>query len=319
VIAAYADKLGLADPFDGLVVGERPEPEPPPGWVVATVEAATANPHDLSTLRGVIGSPFEPPVILGCDGAGYGPDGTPVVFWPVLSPPRDGFRMLTDGVDGTFAPRIALPAESLVEKPGNLSFEEAAGLGVAWLTAWRMLFTKAKVRRGERVLVQGASGGVATAAIILARAAGAAVTVTSRREEARAQALRLGASCALPSGARLPERVDVALETVGEATWAHTLRSLQPEGRIVVAGAISGSDPPAGLLRVAIREFTVMGSMMGTRQEFADLCRFVEDHDLHPPLSAVFDGVEQVPDALRALDAGRALGKLVVRIRTRPS
>lgn len=316
MIAAYAATLGLPDAFDGLVVGERPEPEPAPGWVVASVEAASVNPHDLSTLRGVIGAPFEPPVILGCDGAGYGPDGSPVVFWPVLAPVRDGFCMLSDGVDGTFAPRIALPVENLVPMPANLSFEEAAGLGVAWLTAWRMLFTKARVRRGERVLIQGASGGVATAAIMLAGAAGAHVTVTSRSEEVRARARRLGTSEALPPGGRLPERADVALETVGQATWGHTLRSLQPEGRIVVAGAISGSDPPADLLRVAIREFTVMGSMMGTLGEFRDLCGFVEENDLHPPVGRVFDGVEQVPEALRALDAGQVLGKLVVRTRS---
>ena len=314
MIAAYAAKLGLPDPFDGLVVDERPEPDPPPGWVVATVEYASVNPHDLSTLRGVIGHPFEPPVILGCDGAGRGPDGAAVVFWPVLSPPRDGFRMLTDGVDGTFAPRLALPAESLVPKPANLTMAEAAVLGTAWLTAWRMLFTKARVRQGERVLIQGASGGVATAAVMLARAAGAHVTVTSRSGEARAQAVRLGAHEALPTGARLAERADVAFETVGQATWAHTMRSLQPEGRIVVAGATSGSEPPAELLRLAIREFTIMGSMMGTLQEFRDLCRFVEQEDLHPPLSPVFDGVDRVPDALRALAAGRRLGKVVVRI-----
>src|SRR5205814_7359239 len=136
----------------------------------------------------------------------------------VLSPARGGVRMLTDGGGGTFAPSVALPAKNLVPKPVNRSMEEAAVLGTGWLTAWRMLFTKARVSRGERVLIQGASGGVATAAVMLARAAGAHVTVTSRREEARAQALWFGAHEALPTGARLAERVDVALETVGQAT-----------------------------------------------------------------------------------------------------
>jgi D-arabinose 1-dehydrogenase-like Zn-dependent alcohol dehydrogenase len=92
------------------------------------------------------------------------------------------------------------------------------------------------------------------------------------------------------------------------------MRSLQPEGRIVVAGATSGSEPPAELLRLAIREFAIMGSMMGTLQEFRDLCRFVEQEDLHPPISRVFDGVDGVPDALRGLAAGRPPRKLVVRI-----
>jgi NADPH:quinone reductase-like Zn-dependent oxidoreductase len=313
VIAAYAAKLGLPDPLEGLVVGERPEPDPPPGWVVATVSCASVNPHDLWTLRGIIGYPFEPPVILGCDGAGLAPDGTDVVFHPVL-PSENGIRMLTDGVDGTFAPRIALPAENLVPKPANLTLAEGAVLGTAWLTAWRMLFTRAGLRPGERVLVQGSSGGVATAAIMLARAAGAHVTATSRRQEARDLARELGAHEALPSGARLPERVDVVIETVGEATWAHTLRALAPGGRVVVAGATTGSGPPADLLRVAIREFTILGSMMGTLEEFRALCRFVELADLHPPVSQIFQGVEQVPEALRALDAGQQLGKIVVNI-----
>jgi NADPH:quinone reductase-like Zn-dependent oxidoreductase len=312
MIAAYAAKLGLPDPFEGLIVSERPEPDPPAGWVVATVDCASMNPHDLWTLKGVVGHPFELPVTLGCDGAGRSPDGREVVFYPVLS--NDPFRMLSDGVDGTFAPRIALPAENLVPKPANLTMPEAAVLGAAWLTAWHMLFGRARLRPGERVLVQGASGGVATASIILARAAGAHVTATSRHEAARAHAVEIGAHDAVPSGARLADRVDVVIETVGQATWGHTLRSLAPRGRIVVAGATTGTDPPADLNRVIVREFTIMGSMMGTLAEFRAMCRFVELADIHPPISHVFNGVEQVPEALRVLDSGQHLGKIVTTI-----
>jgi NADPH:quinone reductase-like Zn-dependent oxidoreductase len=138
MLAAYAEKLGLPDPFDGLIVGERPDPTPPPGWEVAEVRAATVNPHDLWTLKGIVGYPFEPPVILGCDGSGVAADGREVVFYPVFGL-TDGFRMLTDGIDGTFAPKIAIPTASLLPKPKNLSLEESAGLGTAWLTAYRML------------------------------------------------------------------------------------------------------------------------------------------------------------------------------------
>ncbi|MDQ1498489.1 MAG: hypothetical protein QOI86_1829, partial [Actinomycetota bacterium] len=155
MIAAYAEKLGLPDFLDGLVVGEYHDPDPPAGWVVADVKAASLNPHDTWTLKGQVGFPFDPPVVLGCDGAGLSPDGKEVVFYPVIPTPDGGLRMLTDGVDGTFAPKVALPAANLVPKPANLSFEEAAGLGTAWLTAYRMLFTKAKLRPGERLLVQG--------------------------------------------------------------------------------------------------------------------------------------------------------------------
>jgi NADPH:quinone reductase-like Zn-dependent oxidoreductase len=184
MIAAYAEKLGLPDFLDGLVVGEYKDPDPPAGRDVAHVKADSLNPHDTWTLKGQVGFPFEPPVVLGCDGAGLSPDGKEVVFYPVLPTPDGGLRMLTDGIDGTFAPKVALPAANLVPKPANLSFEEAAGLGTAWLTAYRMLFTKAELRPGERLLVQGASGGVSTAAIMLASRAGAHVTVTSRKEEA---------------------------------------------------------------------------------------------------------------------------------------
>jgi NADPH:quinone reductase-like Zn-dependent oxidoreductase len=313
MIAAYAEKLGLPHFLDGLVIGERPEPTPPPGWEVAEVRTASLNPHDLWTLKGVVSVPFEPPVILGCDGAGIAPDGREVVFYPVLPSP-DGFRMLTDGVDGTFAPRVALPAASLVPKPSNLSFEEAAGLGTAWLTAYRMLFVKAELKPGDRVLVQGASGGVATAATILASAAGAHVTVTSRKEDALARALEIGAHEAVPTGSRLPKRVDIVIETVGQATWSHSIRSCDQGGRVVVAGVTTGAAPPAELNRLFFREISVLGSAMGTLEDFKRLCAFIEYSDLHPPVSEVYDGLERVPDAMRALEAGEQFGKLVIRV-----
>ena len=192
----------------------------------------------------------------------------------MIPTPDGGLRMLTDGIDGTFAPKVALPAANLVPKPANLSFEEAAGLGTAWLTAYRMLFTKAKLQPGERLLVQGASGGVSTAAIMLAVHAGAHVTVTSRKEDGagegpparrprrrplRRQALRSGStSC---------------IETVGEATWGHSMKSLNQGGRIVVAGATTGAAPSADLNRLFYREISVFGSAMGTLDEFKTLLR----------------------------------------------
>lgn len=313
MIAAYAEKLGLPDFLDGLVVGEYRDPEPPSGWVVANVKAASLNPHDTWTLKGQVGYPFEPPVVLGCDGAGLSPDGKDVVFYPVLPTPDGGLRMLTDGVDGTFASKVALPATSLVPKPANLGFEEAAGLGTAWLTAYRMLFTKAQLKPGERLLVQGASGGVSTAAIMLAVASGAHVTVTSRKDDALEKARQLGAHEGVISGGKLPKRVDVVLETVGEATWGHSMKSLNQGGRIVVAGATTGAAPSADLNRLFYREITVLGSAMGTLAEFKTLCALVEHADIHPPVSEVYDGVDKVRDAMRVLEAGEQFGKLVIR------
>ena len=312
MLTAYAEKLGLPEFLDGLAIGDRPEPDPPAGWEVARVKAATLNPHDIWTLKGQVGFPFEPPVILGCDGAGLAPDGTEVAFYPVIPHPG-GLRMLTDGIDGTFAPLVALPAASLVPKPANLSLEEAAGLGTAWLTAWRMLFTRAQLRPGERVLVQGASGGVSTAAIMLAAAAGAHVIVTSRKPEALARAAEIGAHDGVETGGRLSSRVDVVIETVGKATWSHSLKSLNQGGRLVVAGATTGGDPSADLNRLFFREISVLGSAMGTLEEFKSVCRFVEHADLHPPVSQVYDGVEQVPAAMQTMEAGEIFGKLVIR------
>ena len=313
MLAAYAEALGLPDPIDGLAVGDRPEPEVPDGWELVSVRAATLNHHDLWTLQGVIGVPFEPPVILGCDGAGISAAGDEVVLYPVLGR-GDDFRMLTDGIDGTFATHVAIPSANILPKPAHLSFEEAAGLGTAWLTAWRMLFTKGDLQPGQRVLVQGATGGVASAAIALAAAAGAHVTATSRSDEGLAHALRVGAADAVPSGTRLRERVDVVIETVGAATWSHSLKSLAYGGRVVVCGATSGPEASADLQRVFWRELQVLGSMMGTLEEMRSLCDFVSQHALRPDVSKVYDGLASVPDAMRDLAAGNQLGKLAIRI-----
>lgn len=313
MLAAYAEALGLPDPLDGLVVGDRPDPEVPEGWEIVAVRAATLNHHDLWTLQGVVGVPFEPPVILGCDAAGIAADGREVVVYPVLGS-GDDFRMLTDGIDGTFATHVAIPSANLLPKPAHLSFEEAAGLGTAWLTAWRMLFTKGDLRSGQSVLVQGATGGVSSAAITLAAAAGAHVTATSRSEAGIAHALRVGAADAVLSGARLSRRVDVVIETVGAATWSHSLRSLAYGGRVVVSGATSGADAAADLQRVFWRELQVLGSMMGTIDEMRSLCDFVSLHGLRPDVSKVYDGLASVPEAMRDLAAGNQLGKLAIRI-----
>lgn len=313
MLAAYAEKLGLPNPLDGLVVGKRPEPVAPPDWEVVEVRAASLNRHDLWTLQGQLPVPFEPPVILGCDAAGTAADGREVVVHAVLGE-GEQFRLLSDGVDGTFAPRVAVPSWNLVPKPPSLTWEEAACLPTAWLTAYSMLFTKAVMRPGERVLVQGASGGVSTAAVALAAAAGADVVVTSRSEEALERALALGAREAVPSGSRLRERVDVVIETVGAATWPHSLRSLRHGGRIALSGATTGGDVSADLQRVMWREIQIIGVRMGTVEELRRLCAFVERAGIHPTVSQVYGGVESVPEAMRDLADGKQFGKLVVRI-----
>ncbi len=223
MFAVYADQINPESPLDGLVVGERPEPEVPDGWTTVTVKAASINHHDVWSLRGV-GLPADRlPMILGCDAAGLDEDGNEVLVHAVISDPSwrgdetlDPKRsLLSERHQGTFAERVTVPTRNVVAKPEGLSFAEAACLPTAWLTAYRMLFTQSDLKQGDTVLVQGAGGGVATAAITLARAAGFRVYATSRDEEKRERAVEIGAHEAFESGARLPSKVDAVIETVG--------------------------------------------------------------------------------------------------------
>src|SRR5687767_12831266 len=242
MFAVYAESFSSDDPLSGLVVGERPAPQAPDGWTTVRVKAASLNHHDLWSLRGVGLKQEALPMILGCDAAGLDEDGNEVVVHAVVSDPTwtgdetlDPRRsLLSEKHQGTFADLVAVPRRNVVPKPASLSFEEAACLPTAWLTAYRMLFTRGGLKAGDSVLVQGAGGGVATALVGLARAAGLRVWVTSRDAAKRAKALDLGAHEAFESGARLPGKVDAVMETVGKATWSHSVRSLRPGGTIVL-------------------------------------------------------------------------------------
>ncbi|HEX3361074.1 MAG TPA: zinc-binding dehydrogenase, partial [Solirubrobacterales bacterium] len=251
MLAARAVSASLEDPLSALEVGQVEEPNVPEGWALVDVKAVSLNHHDVWSLRG-IGLPEERlPMIIGCDAAGIDEKGNEVIVHAVLGDPDfpggeivdPGRTLLSELHPGTLAERVAVPRRNLVPKPESLSFEEACCLPTAWLTAYRMLFDRSGLHPGQTVLIQGAGGGVASAAIPLARAAGFRVWVTSREERKRDFAIECGAHEAFESGARLPAKVDVVIETVGKATWGHSLRSLKPGGRIVVAGATSGMDP----------------------------------------------------------------------------
>lgn len=307
------------DPLAALQLGEHPDPDPPQGWEVVELRAASLNHHDLWTLRGVGIAEERLPIVLGCDAAGVTQDGREVVVHAVISDLdggdetlSSGFSILSEVHDGTFADRVAVPARNLIPKPDSLSFEEAACLSTAWLTAYRMLFTRAGLAPGQRVLIQGAGGGVATAALLLARAAGLHVTVTSRDEAKLERALDLGANVAVPAGQRLPARVDAVIETVGEATWSHSLKALVPGGVVVVAGATSGPNPPADLGRVFFRQLQVVGSTMGTRDELDRLVRFLDVTGTRPLIDDVY-AFEDAREAFQRMLDGELFGKLVLR------
>ena len=317
MFAVTAASIHPDSPLDGLALVDDHELHVPDGWVEVEVRAASLNHHDLWTLRGVGIDPDRLPIVLGCDAAGVAPDGSEVVVHGVVATPEgdetlaSDFSILSERYDGTFAEKVAVPARNLVPKPASLSFAEAACLPTAWLTAYRMLFTRGRAVPGERVLVQGAGGGVSTAAVLLARAAGLHVTVTSRSEDKLAQARELGAHVAVASGERLPDRVDLVLETVGEATWSHSLKSLGPGGRVVVAGATSGMNPPADLARVFYRQLEVVGSTMGTREELQRLVRMLDATGVRPLVDRTVP-MEQAPDAFAAMAEGEQFGKVVL-------
>jgi len=239
-------------------------------------------------------------------------DGREVVVHAVVEEEEDGdASILSERYDGTHAEVVVVPSANLVDKPPELSFAEAACLPTAWLTAYRMLFVQGGLRPGQRVLVQGAGGGVATAAIALARAAGMKTYATSRSEDKRRQALDLGAHEVFESGARLPERVDGVVETVGAATWAHSLRCLDPGGVVVVAGATTGADPPADLRRVFYRQLRVVGSTMGTRAELVDLLRMLSATGVRPAIDTTMP-LADAAAAYARMAAGDVFGKLVL-------
>ncbi|WP_406829949.1 zinc-binding dehydrogenase [Pedococcus sp. KACC 23699] len=322
MLAVYAARQSADDPLSGLEVGERPEPKAREGWTTVTLKTAGLNHHDVWSLRGVGLAADRLPMILGCDGAGVDPDGNEVIIHAVV--PSDGWRgdetldprrtLLSELHDGTLAQQVAVPTGNLVPKPAGLSWEHAACLSTAWLTAYRMLFTQAGLTPGATVLVQGAGGGVATALVQLGEAAGYRMWVTTRDEAKGARALEIGADRAFASGERLPERVDAVMETVGAATWSHSVNSLNPGGAIVISGATSGDAPAkAELTKIFFKQLRVLGSTMGTRSELERLAAFVTQQGIEPVVDSVMP-LEQARDGFATMAGGDVFGKVVFTV-----
>jgi NADPH:quinone reductase-like Zn-dependent oxidoreductase len=319
MLAAYATSFSPDSPLDGLEVGEQPDPQAPDGWTTVTVKAASLNHHDVWSLKGVGLKEEQLPMILGCDAAGVDEDGNEVVVHAVVSsddwtgdetldPKRS---LLSERFPGTLAERVSVPRGNVVPKPASLSFEEAACLPTAWLTAYRMLFTRGGLTAGDTVLVQGAGGGVATACIMLGRAAGLRVLATSRDEAKRARALEIGAHEAFESGARLPVKADAVMETVGRATWSHSIRSLRPGGVLVTSGTTSGPKlDDAELTRIFFLQLSVIGSTMGTRDDLASLVSMLDATGVRPLIDRTMP-LDQARDGFAAMAEGDVFGKIV--------
>jgi len=316
--AVLATGINPEDPLAGLSVADHPEPKPADGWTAVSVKAAALNHHDLWTLRGVGIREDRLPIVLGCDAAGLDEDGNEVIVHGVIGGPDwhsdesldPGRTLLSERYDGTLAERVAVPRYNLIPKPAALSWAEAACLPTAWLTAYRMLIIASGAQPGGTILVQGASGGVATALIAIGRAAGYRIWVTGRTEEKRQRALELGAAAVFEPGARLPERVDAVMETVGQATWPHSLRAVRPGGTVVVSGATTGDAPSAELRRIFFLQLRVIGSTMGTKDELVRLVRFLEQTGVRPVIDQVLP-LEDAPAGFARMAAGENYGKIV--------
>jgi NADPH:quinone reductase-like Zn-dependent oxidoreductase len=299
-----------------------PEPAPGPGQERIKLAATTVNMHDLWSLRGVGVRPDAFPKILGCDIVGWDQTGREVMVTGAFGNPDAGGgdetldpsrSLISEDLPGSFGEYTVVPSRNVIPKPAWLSFQQAACLNVGWSTTYRLLFTRGHAQPGERVLIQGAGGGVATAAISMARAAGLYVIASSRSEHKRQRALELGAHQVIPVGTKLAEPVDMVVETVGAATWSHSVRALRPGGRIVVAGATTGSDIQLDLPRIFYRQLSIIGSTSGSRAETLRMLRFMEAAQLRPVIDSVFP-FERIHDAFRRTTQPDLFGNVVVEI-----
>ena len=306
---------------------EAPDPSPGPGEVLLSLRAASLNHLDVWLRRGL--PSVAKPRILGADGAGVvaslgeGVRGVEVGDAVVLNPGLDdGKHIVGEHMDGTHAELIAVPAEYVHPLPDGMSFEAAAAFPLVFATAYRMLATRANVREGEWVLVWGIGAGVATASLAIAKALGARVLATSTSDEKLVRAKELGAdevvrtdedvvaaARELTDGAG----VDIVVEHVGEATWKSSLQAVRTGGRVTVCGATSGPNPPAMLHRVFWKQLSILGSTMGTREDFAAVYELVSSGRARPVVDRVYP-IAEVAAAHERLESGDQLGKIVLTI-----
>jgi NADPH:quinone reductase-like Zn-dependent oxidoreductase len=313
-----------------LVLEEAPDPAPAAGEVLVRLKASALNHLDVWIRKGMPSVPK--PRILGADGAGivellgegvggFEP-GDRVVLNPGIETPK-GIHVIGEHADGTNAELIAVPATNVHPIPAGLSFEEAAAFPLVFETAYRMLVTRARLQEGEWVLTWGIGSGVSTAALAIAKALGARVIATSSSDAKLERARELGADLTLnhatddvktavkeATGGR---GVDVVVEHVGEATWATSLAVAAQGGRIAVCGATSGPNPPAQLHRIWWKQLSILGSTMGTGEDFAGAYELVASGRAAPVVDRVF-ALEEIRAAHERMEAGEQLGKIVLSI-----
>ena len=299
---------------------DAPDPEPGPGEVLIQLRAASLNRLDLWVRAGLPSVPK--PRILGADGAGLDPEGRRVVINPGIEH-GDRISVVGEHMDGTHAELVAVPQSNVYPIPDELSFEEAAAFPLVFETAYRMLVTRAGLREGEWVLVWGAGSGIGTAAIVLARALGARVVATSSSDAKVELARGLGAEAVVnhKTGDVLEAvreatggaGADVVVEHVGEATWQTSLQAVRAHGRIAVCGATSGPNPKAALHRVWWKQLTILGSTMGTKEDFEGAFELVKSGKAKPVVDSVYP-LAEARAAHERMEAGEHFGKIVLAI-----
>ncbi len=324
--------------------GDLPDPVPGPGQVRIRVLAGALNHLDIFVRIGIPGLSLSFPHVMGSDGAGIvdsvGPGVTRVTEGDevVLNPGINcgacefclrgehslcvTFHLLGEHVWGTFAEYVVVPELAACPKPKGLTWEESAAFPLTFLTAWRMLVSKARARPGESLLVIGIGGGVSLAALLIAKMLGLTVGVTSGSADKLRRAAELGADFGIDHGTdeiaretrkRTGKRgVDIVIDSVGKATWKQSIDALARGGRLLTCGATTGPDPEEDIVRIFWNQLTVMGSTMGTHAEFSDLLRVVSEGKVRPVVDSVFP-LSEAREAHRRLVEQKQFGKIVLR------
>ena len=322
---------------DNLRMEQRPDPTPGAGEAVVRLRAAALNRRDVWIRKGQYAG-IKVPIILGSDGAGevaeVGPDvdtswkGREVVIDPSLNWGSDeraqdnAFNILGLPVDGTYAEMVRVPAANLHPRPAHLSWEEAAALPLASVTAYRALVTRGRVQPGEKVLITGIGGGVATTALVIAKQLGAKVYVTSGHQSKLETAKRLGAMGGVNHRkddwvkslvTEMGSRPDVVLDSAGGDTFNKALDALRPGGRLVTYGSTLGAAQSVEIRRIFWKQLNVLGATMGSPSDFASMLKLYAAGGLRPIIDKVFP-LEQASDAHIRMEAGDQFGKIVLKI-----